>query len=225
MANYIETARNFPELEAELFNSSQRAVRFFEANGYNLVRGDRRDTHPLKERFEAACGDDRYVNNGGNNLSFGKAGRASLIGGLYLVMAEITGGNASSVGHAQEYAQDRGVILTHHGDDQHGEEGCKMFEMWSMGKLNSTYTPNFGPDIIIKEAKTRNIPYHVLNGPHSVEMLSLNFLPLTAARRTPDKITHDYGVSHVLGIEDDSITRLVFDLSTELNINTIEIIA
>lgn len=225
MPSYLEIVSRDKELQARLFDSAMETRRFFEAQGgYRIETGTRADTFPLqKGLLEACCGDDRYANHGGNKLSWGKAGRVSLIGGLYLVMAEIAGGHPGGVKYAYDYAKDRGIILTNHGDMEHGGLGCGMFNMWVSRKLNTKYFPQFGSDVIISTARQEKIVYHALPGPHLVQMISLNFLPFTAVKRTPESITHDVAISDALNIK--NVNSLVFSLSQELNIKTIQIIS
>ena len=86
------------------------------------------------------------------------------------------------------------------------------------------YVPNFGEQVIIDAANRLKIPYDVLKGPHTVQEFTLNFLPFTAVRRTSDRITHDFGVSRMLGINDRVVVKLVYDLGIALDIKTVRII-
>ena len=121
-----------------LADSALKASNFFAEANFELKLGSVKDTHELHGEFDVCCGDDRYSAHGGNNLNFmRKACRASIIGGLYLVMAEVTGGSAGGVASAQKHAANMGITLVRHGDDHKNDYGCKMFEMWAKKELDT----------------------------------------------------------------------------------------
>jgi len=204
----------YPGIEEKLYNSAAEAARFFKEKKFNVERGNHDDTHPLHKEFETGCGDDRYVNNGGNMLAGGYATRASLIGGVHLVIAETTNGGYGSAQIVHERANSQGVTLTYHGDEKEGIHGCAAY------KLLMTKNYAIPPDL----DGHPDIPYHVLSGNHTANMITLNFLPFTAAVRTRRSITHDFYASHVVGVEDSRAIRFIHQLSVGLGINKVKII-
>lgn len=202
-------------LEIELRRSAQVAAEFFTKKKYAVEIGGIDDTYPLQEVHEVGCGDDRYANNGGNMLNDGYATRASLIGGAHLVIAETTNGRYGSAKIVHDFAKHYGITLTYHGDSNNGLDGCAAYKLL---KDNNYTVP---PDL---KSGHPGILYHSLSGDHTADSIKLNFLPFTAAARTRNSITHDFGTSHILGIKDERVIGFIYKLSYELGIHKVKII-
>jgi len=235
MASAVELAKNSQDLEAQLFAASKYAGEFYEIRGWKVIHGDRKKVHTVQNgMIDGVCSDERFAYIGGvqpNILS--KAGRVSLLGGIYLMMSEVTGGSITSVQRAREIGHRVGINLTRHGDEQHGDYGCAMFSLWANGQIPTKYAPNFGTEHIIAHAKTLGVSHHVLPHDHTAEIFTLNFIPGTAAKKTPRNFTHDFWASNILGIKDEAANEIIFATLSRLNdtkrqdeqIQAVEIIA